>query len=172
MDGNSNEKLKDEVSASHTANDTYNAAENTEASVSSPELAGMLGNLLGNAELMSMIRKIADSSTNSTGTALKEESPSPNSSSEARPTSAQPTSSGLPDIGSLLSSPELMSKLPEVLEAIKPLVNTGKPHSDAPDKRLALLCALKPYMSEHRREAIDYITKINKLGGLFNNLKL
>lgn len=171
MEGN-NDSQKSEGSVSNTSIDTQGLMENIANIGGSADLSALLGSLLGDAELMSRIRKIADASTDTASTATTEEAPSQRGGTADRPTSAPPSTGGLPDIGGLLSSPELMSKLPEVLEAIKPLVKTGKPHSDAPDKRLALLCALKPYMSEHRREAIDYITKINKLGSIFKNLKL
>lgn len=36
--------------------------------------------------------------------------------------------------------------------------------------RTALLCALKPYMSPRRREAIDYIIKIDRIGDLLHTL--
>lgn len=44
--------------------------------------------------------------------------------------------------------------------------------TDAPSRaqRTALLCALKPYMSPRRREAIDYIIKIDRIGDLLHTL--
>ena len=42
-------------------------------------------------------------------------------------------------------------------------------HND-PDRRAALLCAMKPYLSADRREAIDYIIKLSKLGDLLKSL--
>lgn len=42
-------------------------------------------------------------------------------------------------------------------------------HSDS-DRRAALLCAMKPYLSADRREAIDYIIKLSRLGDLLKSL--
>lgn len=42
-------------------------------------------------------------------------------------------------------------------------------HSES-DHRAALLCAMKPYLSADRREAIDYIIKLSRLGDLLKSL--
>ena len=63
--------------------------------------------------------------------------------------------------------PALLSKLPELLSAISPSQKGG-----GNDKRLALLCALKPYLSPKRCETIDYITKISRLSDTVKHIKL
>lgn len=103
---------------------------------------------------------------------------------------------------SLLSSPELLSKLPTIISTVKPLlemlsVSSGQgasghqsiPTAAKPDTlaehlpvaakskdhggnahRSALLCALKPYLSSDRRQAIDYIIKLDRLGDVLKTL--
>ena len=38
------------------------------------------------------------------------------------------------------------------------------------DSRTALLCAMKPYLSEDRRVAVDYIVKLSRLGEILKTL--
>ena len=110
-----------------------------------PDLSALLGELLANKELMEKIGEIA-------GTAK---------STEQAPT---------PD--TILQNADIMSKLPEVMSVITPLIN-GEAKSDSNDgKRLALLYALKPYLSPKRCEAIDYIARMSKLSQTFKGLKL
>ena len=116
----------------------------------------MLGTILSNKELMEKISAIV-------GSAPKAEGADNPSSSPA----------------SLLSDPDIMAKLPEVISVLRPMMESkengekkGPPPHHANDRRTALLCALKPYLSPKRREAIDYITKISKLGDVMKNLKL
>lgn len=133
-----------------------------------PDLSSILGELLSNKELMSKIGEIAGNAKSQENTDT-EGSPSISNATPADFTKAQETS-----IDSLLSNPDIMSKLPEVISVIKPLMS-GKPEEKshpAFDKRLALLLALKPYLSPKRCEAIDYITKMSKLSETFKGLKL
>ena len=43
-------------------------------------------------------------------------------------------------------------------------------HPRGDDRRAALLCALKPYLSSDRRQAIDYIIKLDRLGDVLKTL--
>jgi hypothetical protein len=106
-------------------------------------------------------------------------------------------------LSTLLSNPELISKLPAILSSIKPILDmftasgtvqssiptsatVAEPvlppatekdtpaglvkHSHKADSRTALLCAMKPYLSHDRQNAIDYIVKIGKLGDILKTL--
>lgn len=42
--------------------------------------------------------------------------------------------------------------------------------SKGSDSRTALLCAMKPYLSEDRRVAVDYIVKLSRLGEILKTL--
>ena len=106
-----------------------------------------------------------------------------------------------PSLGDLLSSltsdPELMSKLPGMIAAAKPIIEMltassgqnsqqksgdgaistiapqGKlssPRLPENDSRSALLCAMKPYLSHDRQQAIDYIVKLGRLGDILKTL--
>lgn len=123
----------------------------------SPDLSAILGEILSNKELMNKIDEIVGK----TNTQNKDALPTTQTS----------------DIDSLLANPEIIAKLPNVIGAIKPLLSVdGVKDSDikapATDKRLALLLALKPYLSPKRCEAIDYFAKMSKLSQTVKGLKL
>ncbi len=100
---------------------------------------------------------------------------------------------------SLLSNPELLSKLPTIISTVKPILEMlgsgggGAIPASAPqspvtalsaqstasplqkgnpsaDSRAALLCAMKPYLSRDRQNAIDYIVKLSRLGDILKTL--
>jgi len=101
-------------------------------------------------------------------------------------------------LSSLLSNPEIISKLPQVISMLKPLMDSGpsaptmasapnavsalntaradtptsliKPPKRECDNRAALLYALKPYLKRERQEAIDYMVKLSKLGDILKSL--
>ncbi len=100
----------------------------------------------------------------------------------------------------LLSNPELLSKLPTLISSIKPMLDmlgmgsgavtasatasTNTTHGDnnsveagalikkhsTDDRRAALLCAMKPYLSHDRQQAVDYILKLSRLGDVLKSL--
>lgn len=115
------------------------------------------------------------------------------SSASAEKSEAQSSNVGGDMLTSLLSNPELMSKLPTIIAAVKPFmemisaqnqVQSGsaptfaaqQSHLPSPahkgdgDSRTALLCAMKPYLGEDRRQAIDYIVKLGRLGDILKTL--
>ena len=101
-------------------------------------------------------------------------------------------------LSSLLSNPELLAKLPTIISTVKPFLEIfaassgqgGPARQDIPAAaktdgfpvmaknkehggnahRSALLCALKPYLSSDRRQAIDYIIKLDRLGDVLKTL--
>ena len=61
-----------------------------------------------------------------------------------------------------------------LLGAIGPIMSAlGKSHRKSPreEHRDALLCALKPYLSEERRRSIDQIMKLGQLGDILKIIK-
>jgi hypothetical protein len=127
--------------------------------------------LLSNKELLARLSDIAkdlkSSAGDATGSPAQETSATPKN--EASDPSPAPTAEGL---SAALSDPVLMAKLPEVVAALASVSGAERPKKAPHDKRTALLLALRPYLSESRCEAIDYITRIGKLGDVLKNLKL
>ncbi len=90
-------------------------------------------------------------------------------------------------ISSVLGNPELIAKLPTILSTVKPIIemlgksaggesvpaisaHTEKKESHHDDRRAALLCAMKPYLSHDRQMTIDYIIKLSRLGDILKTL--
>ena len=95
---------------------------------------------------------------------------------------------------SLLSSPELIAKLPSIISTVKPIIEmlgksasmsgaaaASEPQKSIPaaiasqkthanDSRTALLCALKPYLGAERQNAIDYVVKLGRLSEVLKTL--
>ncbi len=128
-------------------------------------LSDALAKLLGNKELMQTISSV-----------VKGESPP---SSDGAGTGAAADASGGENKANTF---EGMTALPEMLAALKPILNSGKlsglskffandNHRDSA-KRTALLSALKPYLCKERCEIIDYIISINKFGDIIKNINL
>ena len=103
-------------------------------------------------------------------------------------------------LSSLLSNPDLLAKLPSLLSSMKPILDMlggvgaagtaqtsatasapvgaqsepasaqDKSSDKRSDSRTALLCAMKPYLSPDRQNAIDYIVKLGRLGDILKSL--
>lgn len=95
-------------------------------------------------------------------------------------------------LGAVLSNPELMAKLPQIMAMLRPMMeqqtaapppqpgNEGAetPASASPiaplkkttDNRSALLLALKPFLSEDRRNAVDAMLRLSTLGDVLRRL--
>lgn len=134
-----------------------------------------LAAILGDPQLLSRLSGVIES--------LKKETPLESATTPkdiptstdppSAPTSTAPLSAPTADaLSSVLSNPELMAKLPDIMTALTPVLKGQSYPKPSTDKRTALLLALRPYLSEGRCEAIDYITRIGKLGDVVKNLKL
>ena len=78
-------------------------------------------------------------------------------------------------ISSVLSNPELLSKLPQVMELLKPMLGQSSPPSapTAPsheEERDRLLLSLRPFLSKERQETLEAILKLSKLGEILKQL--
>lgn len=84
-------------------------------------------------------------------------------------------------LSALLSNPQAMERLPQVIAAIRPLMMASSAekqetehssaHTDAVGCRDRLLLALKPFLSPRRCEAVDTILQISRLGAVFKEIK-
>ena len=113
---------------------------------------------------------------------------------QSAPETGQPAAPNFADgLGAVLSNPELMAKLPQMMAMLRPMLEqTGAgaagstdsapeagvpasvPAQPAPkkptDQRTALLVALKPFLSEDRRNAVDAMLRISALGDVLRRL--
>lgn len=76
-------------------------------------------------------------------------------------------------------TPEMMQKLPQMMSALAPLMGgAGKEKSSGGsakeghegEKRKRLLAALRPYLSDGRRDAVDQILKVTEMTDLLGTL--
>lgn len=92
------------------------------------------------------------------------ENSAPSTSSPPTPDEAEPVSSApIPAIPQL--SPELMSKLPSIMSMLSAEKADGKNSSRLNDRK-RLLQALKPFLSQGRRDAVDSIVNIAGIADL------
>ena len=83
-------------------------------------------------------------------------------------------------LSKVLSDPALLEKLPQIMSAIGPVLAANAPpksdavptavlpHSPTAD-RDNLLLAIKPFLSAGRRDAVDTILRLEKLGDFFRS---
>lgn len=62
------------------------------------------------------------------------------------------------------------SRLAALLPALSGSIGNGAKGESSVDRRTALLCALKPYLSRERQTAIDYMLQFGKMGDLLRVL--
>lgn len=91
------------------------------------------------------------------------------------PSDAVPTA--LPQI-----SPDMMAKLPQIMAAISPLLSAPKrteesPHTEGGEKKSLpadqqkkLLAALRPYLNDHRKHAVDNILRVTEMTELLGGI--
>ena len=91
---------------------------------------------------------------------IKEEPPSPTEGADQEAAEARASQPVSQDTG------ELISALSPMLSLLSPQPSHPQRSSEDGDRRSALLVALRPYLSESRREAIDYIIKISQVTDL------
>ena len=72
---------------------------------------------------------------------------------------------------------DMMRKLPQIMEALRPLVQGAKGSADGAqsaadaEKRKKLLSALRPYLNEKRRGAVDQILRVTEVTDLLGGLE-
>ena len=116
--------------------------------------SGALNSILSNPDMMSMISSMAKQLKSDSGSS---EEKSENTTAQAAP-QAPPQSNSDPSIATALSS-------------LAPLLTgEGAKLSKRDNDRACLLRALKPYLSQDRGQAIDYIIKFSSLAEVLKNL--
>ncbi len=125
------------------------------------DLSGMLGKLLANPQI---IQSVASALSGEGG----EAAPKADTADSVREKEKAEESSPTPDVAAMAQKlPEIMNMLTPVLQQ-KGGARSGK---DAPsDNRACLLNAMKPYMSQKRCEAIDYIIKFSQISDIIKNM--
>lgn len=134
------------------------------------ELSGLLGALLSNPSSLSKIRDIIAAhvdSENGTSPPPIEEISVQNSNIDTLSGENLPENEGV--------SPTFKSEGGFDISNLLPLISSLGASDDAKkisqkNKQTALLCAIKPYLSERRRTLIDSYIKFTQLSGIFKDL--
>ncbi len=147
-------------------------------------VGGLLDSLLKNPELISKLSGIISGLNNPENSQSPDTQAMGGGDAGENPLSSEKTEELSKKLSSFLENKELMSMLPGLLSVLRSpsssdslpagIAHGGDHHGHHKragwDKKIALLCALKPYMSGRRREMIDYLIRINKLSDIFNNI--
>lgn len=139
----------------------------------------MLGALLSNPDLLRRVSSILTGAASPGATDPAQNTAQPQAEPAAQPTvqsapvNASPPVDGL---AAVLGDPALMEKLPSMIAVLKPLMNTiptpkASNSSSPAECRDQLLLSLKPFLSSERRDAVDQILRLAKLGAVFKQLR-
>lgn len=133
------------------------------SSISPPSsLSDAISRLMENPEIISTVASALGNMS-----AQKNEPPPPDTGVSAEATEAEQTSTSpsqpAPDLSALATS---LVPLMSGLGGGSRSYSKKSDNCSETERREALLCALKPYVSESRREAIDYIIRISRISEL------
>lgn len=144
-------------------------------------MAGMLNALLSNPDLLQKIGSAVGAMQNTAQTVSQNTAPQGEreTASEQKEPAVQTASTSADALSSILSDPSMLEKLPQIIAVMKPLMGSipapapaAKEAKQSPELcRDNLLCSLKPFLSPERRDAVDAILRIAKLGAVFQQLK-
>ena len=127
----------------------------------SVDLSGMLGKLLANPQI---IQSVASALSLEGGEAAPKGETAESEREKGRAEEVAP----LPDVAAMAQ------RLPEIMNMLTPVIQQkggARSGKDAPgDNRACLLNAMKPYMSQKRCEAIDYIIKFSQISDIIKNI--
>ena len=145
-------------------------SEDMEQNTNSKDLASIVSGLISNPNIISKINNILDNidtASNSNNSppsnnisSNEKESENDNSNIHVNPNDYSPTFQNL-DIGNFIS------KIPDILSKLSSASNEN---SIVTKQQINLLLAVRPYLSERRKELIDSFIKINKFSSIFMSL--
>ena len=144
--------------------------ENIENNTTNTDLSSLVSNLLSNPDAISKMSNII---SNLSSNANSDNSPPNNENKESEEESKGNIENNR--LNNEDSSPtfqnfnteSIISNLPNILSKLS---SQKDENSLATKQQITLLLAIRPYLSEHRKELIDTFIKMNKLGAIFKNL--
>lgn len=117
-------------------------------------MPSMLNEILSNPQMLSAISSMAEK--------LKSGSTVSESNTDKNPIQEAVQSS---DTKTEPAAETVANKLPDILSLLQ-----AKGANESQSRRSELLCALKPYLSQSRSDAIDKIIRLSELSGVFKEL--
>lgn len=148
-------------------------------------LSGMLSTLLSNPEMLGQLQSLLGGINGKQTGGESAEAQASAATAQGEATGggeiAAPAADTAPTDGlaSVLANPELMAKLPQMMAMLKPMLEKdftkSPPEAESAksseDCRNDLLLALKPFLSAERRNAVDAMLRISKLGNVLRQIK-
>ncbi len=145
-------------------------SENVENNSTNADLSSLIGGLLSNPDAISKMSNIIsnlasppsgnNSPPNDENAGIEEAQAETTDINNSTNEDLSPTFQNFDTV-------DILSKMPEILSKISAV---KAENSLATKQQIALLLAIRPYLSEHRKELIDTFIKMNKLGAIFKNL--
>ena len=144
--------------------------EKQEKSGSTFDVSSLIGTLISNPDSLSKMSEILAKATSSMQSGESPPSEEFSANSEADKTTndnfTQNSENSTPTFQNS-DAGEIISKLPHILSKLS---SVKAEDSIATKQQIALLLAIRPYLSDHRKELIDTFIKMNYLGAIFKNL--
>lgn len=144
--------------------------EKQEKSGSTFDVSSLIGTLISNPDSLSKMSEILAKATSSMQSGESPPSEEISANSEADKTindNFTQNSENSPPTFQNSDAGEIISKLPHILSKLS---SVKAEDSIATKQQIALLLAIRPYLSDHRKELIDTFIKMNHLGAIFKNL--
>ena len=134
------------------------------------DLSSLIGTLFSNPEALSkignIISKIGESENNTNSPQITDYSANNANNNENQSNYSDKSNAPSPTSENIEHN-NIVSKLPDILSKI---TSSTAENSVENKQQIALLLAIRPYLSEHRKELIDTFIKMNRLGSIFKNL--
>lgn len=134
------------------------------------DVSGLLGSLLSNPEAFSKMSNILSNLTSSTNSINPPQSNDNNGVNEELADNIENNTTNSKEYSPTFQNQDVTNILPKIPEILSKISSAKAEDSVATKQQIALLLAIKPYLSEHRKELIDTFIKMNKFGAIFKNL--
>ena len=134
------------------------------------DVSGLLKSLLSNPEAFSKMSNIISNLASSANSTNPPQSNDNNGVNEELADNIENNTTNSKEYSPTFQNQDvtnILTKIPEILSKIS---SVKAEDSIATKQQIALLLAIKPYLSEHRKELIDTFIKMNKFGAIFKNL--
>ena len=134
------------------------------------DVSGLLKSLLSNPEAFSKMSNILSNLTSSTNSINPPQINDNNGVNEELADNIENNTTNSKEYSPTFQNQDVTNILPKIPEILSKISSTKAEDSIATKQQIALLLAIKPYLSEHRKELIDTFIKMNKFGAIFKNL--
>lgn len=134
------------------------------------DVSELLKSLLSNPEAFSKMSNILSNLASSANSTNPPQSNDNNGVNEELADNIENNTTNSKEYSPTFQNQDVTDILPKIPEILSKISSAKAEDSVATKQQIALLLAIKPYLSEHRKELIDTFIKMNKFGAIFKNL--